>query len=240
MPRGYPDYGNPNYQIAGTQVNLGDLILAATGFQTLDGLGRLIWFDTFRNGLGAWDNGVTGDAVAPVLYTQTVEIPPASIRMNVGTTTGLGSVEMNWYGVSTPSDRCGIELAFDFDSTDQRLEAYLWRPDPDKVTYGRFRVRQSTGDLDIYTGGGWQNIHTISGLSTYQNYQAIKMVCDFETGYYARLISGDQLFDISAYPLPTLVSPVTKRLWAQLYGYPETAVAAYAKIGHVAITIDEP
>lgn len=54
MPRGYADYQNPVNQVAGRLVDFSGIQSAILGLAMLDGLGRLVWFDLFRNGLSAW------------------------------------------------------------------------------------------------------------------------------------------------------------------------------------------
>jgi len=54
MARGFPDYANPLYDIASLAFDLSSLETAQIGVSRLDGLGRLVWFDNFRGGIGGW------------------------------------------------------------------------------------------------------------------------------------------------------------------------------------------
>ena len=86
MPRGGPDYGNPVNQQAVKTVDPGEITRARLNTDTLDGKGRMFWFDDFHSNLSAWNIGQGGAAKYPIIDVGlgTSEVPPSSLLLSPG------------------------------------------------------------------------------------------------------------------------------------------------------------
>lgn len=76
MPRGLPDYYNPDTLVSQRVVDLTSIITAISKVTPIDGRGRMWFADTFGEGLSRWQGNAGGTGVAPVLSTELAEIAP--------------------------------------------------------------------------------------------------------------------------------------------------------------------
>ena len=90
MPRGLPDYYNPNTVLAAKMIDMGQVLTGIIGINTVDGRGRITWYDNFREGTGAWIDSSAGDATPVIASIAHSEIPPCAMRLSSGTSGGAG------------------------------------------------------------------------------------------------------------------------------------------------------
>jgi len=246
MPRGTPDGNATIYGYAVKEIDPAAIYQYLWGFSPIDGAGRLVYLDTFNCGLGGFRLLSSGGGLDPVISNQDSTfpffVPPNVCNLDPGgTNDGRSQLARELFFGKTK--RIGLEVGL---TVNNSVHDFFCQCDYNPVSGSP------------YTGGFYLNVQngyirtspeTTPIQYIYQNGAAfptnifmiqIKIVMDFSTGKFVRALIGDQLFDISDYPL----SPSS----SSLEGYATTFFSGYSlgtalnpvKLGYVLITKDEP
>lgn len=208
MPRGGPDWGNPDYVLAGVQVDVADVADRLLGFARIDSRGRVAFLDTFGSGRTSWGETTSGAGVSPDVVSVAQFSGPDGLvlRLDSGATIDGTSAAVHgmWFGSQS---RIGVEamFAFAFEMPSMRIEIDYKRVGG---VYYRARVTYniSTGSWVLGTPDGDVVLvtHAPPGAGNWWN-TPVKIVGDFEEGRYVRFLLGDVQYDISDHRLYDLV-----------------------------------
>lgn len=254
MARGTPDGKIDEFLYASQASDVSIVSNMLWGFSPLDGRGRVVYMDTFNNGLMGVDAYSTGAGVNPAWNNiAPVFSPPYSAKVDPGVVSGDRSIvgRHSFMGV-TP--RVGIESAFYFTQTTPGysivLDYTLAKNNAAGNQNGFFAVLRydhASGNWQIYVAGGtWTTIfhnNTNTPTAGAEMWIQHKLVCDFYTGKYIRAMIGDSSYDLSTYNMYT-PGPITPIFKGYLYG--ESRSESYGAgttpgyIGYILITKDEP
>lgn len=216
-PMGFPDHGVPITQVAQITTDPGEIYTRLLGFAPTDGLGRVLFLDTFINGLAAWRIGNSGAGVLPALVGQEVGfanafVAPLGVEFDPGPTSGgysnmhsphyLGQATRigNEWAIQLPAFGAGtfpqISISFayrHFTQANGRLAELRWNVNSDK----KWAVNNNGSYVSL--------ANTDMGIdSSYSDYWVqVKFVADWSTNKYVRLILGQTSFDLSTYTMPT-------------------------------------
>jgi hypothetical protein len=240
MPRGYPDYQNPVNQVAGRRVDFSGIQTAQLGLATLDGLGRLVWYDLFHDGLGGWYTLAWGATCVPRISNAICEIPPSCMCIPIG---GLGFFDTGGILRSfmfTNPKTIGCEMSFLFHSSDVylRLGVYL--------NYGGIQQSLelsywgSTGWIRLLHAGGFTTIYSLGTTAISRLWVPMKIVIDFEKGTGRRAVIGCESISLVQYNTITAPTLDTDQIYIQIFADRPLAGSLDQYIGHFYLTMDEP
>lgn len=269
MARGTPDGGYDPYAAASNVTDLGALANYLWGFSPIDGRGRIMFLDTFNNGLGGWSptSGGAGSA-DPALVTTFVFSPPNSVNLQCGTTgpvgNGFSQIDRSFHIGS--QSRIGMEAGVFMGSTAPLNQPFPgafdltlaeFTPDGSTEILSVVRIERASGAVKVWSdtrfglGNQWFTVYTLPTSlidGSELNYLQIKVAVDFAeaqrigTGGYMRLVIGQQTINLDAYPMARLAIVGSPGIFdAILTAWADgTATHNIGRVGYVMLTGDEP
>jgi len=250
MARGTPDYDNPVNQISTKQIDTAQVTRSILNTNLLDGKGTLYWYDDFHTNLSAWFISNFGNSANPVIDGSFSEAPPSSCKIDGGLINSDSTGLTRYYQMSTPSVM-GAEISVFWSSARKATGNISTGLSLDYFngTYlltASIKISQLNSNIQIRDNSGWNTILTYD--PTYGGLQGflwtpIKIVANFITGKYVRLIIGQTTVDISSYNLKSVGTSLNGMMDISIFAYnesPTTAPRLYSNIGHCILTVDEP
>jgi hypothetical protein len=240
MARGYPDYANPVYTIASRNLDFNVINTMIGGIATLDGRGRLFWYDNFREGLGGWLPTYGGDGNLPVVSTAWSEVQPASLLLSSGSAGSSYTSQAVKQFVMPRNLPIGLECSFlnDHGTGDIAIELAYYFPTTGYVAGVKFE--SATKKVYLRTTGGYTELTEVGSYDPRFNIALVKFTADWINNKYGRLIIGDTEYDISAYPLNTVGFADRVHVEINLYLHGDVSDSEKFYFGHVYFTTDEP
>jgi hypothetical protein len=240
MPRGGPDYGNPVYQVASQQQDTGDLIVAARGINTCDGRGRLMYLDTFLDGLGAWRATQSGGASLAAVVTNVAEISPVCMLLNTfgGAVGDYSQIARSWRIAGIR--HVGLELGIKYDGGMADLIVSFQLRTLDGYAYGQMKLTND-GKLYLFNAAfAYQLVDTLAASGESNTWLPVKLVIGNDPLTYVRLIVGQREINISSVVIYTPVPSTIEDLYVAIQAINVSAGKSKIYIGHVLMTVDEP
>lgn len=243
MPRGSPDYGLPDYSFFSVETPISDVVAERQGFSRLDNRGRVLWFDDFRASLYRWQKDNDAPGVIP--------IHTLNKNLGVGYYGNVKLLPVGNAGVSQCSNRLvlpvskrlGIETSFNFTDNSGDFGFAVQHAIVDGVMKSAsVQVLPSSGEVKIYIPGGQQSVFTPSNVNYLRSsFVSLKVVSDFETGKYIRLMLGNNQYDISSYTMPNGIAGISGNTY---FSFSSNGVDAIhinpVYVAYVIISGDEP
>jgi len=241
MPRGLPDYYNPDTIVSQRLANVEEVVTALRGTTSIDNRGRTLFFDRFGDGLFAWDTPYGGDGKEPTVHTSVALIPPSAVFLDAGTTGGDGRSYILRRFHLGESVRLGLETHILYNVLCPLYRIHIAYNLAGSEYVAQLEVLPASGVLRIKVSGDWTTIGNV-GYASYSGkvWLPLKMVADFESGYYVRGLVGQEQIDLSDYPLDS--SAVLRAGMAQFENrcIAANAVTNQGFVGFTSGTIDEP
>ena len=241
MPRGLPDYYNPDTIVSQRLANVEEVITAVQRMASVDNRGRTIVFEHFNENLAGWIPVVGGDGAGGVISTTTAYIPPSSLYIDAGTSGGSGESYVMKSILLGETKRIGLETAIMYRSFAPLYQVILQYNRAGTNYEGRLTVNPADGVINIGVPGDWTAVGEI-GFTPDSAYVwlPLKLVCDFEDNIYMRALIGQTQIDLTDSPLKA--SSVARPGAARFFLFTEAnqAVNNDAYFGYAAITVDEP
>ena len=207
MPHGQPDFGlYAAKEVVAGLADLGELAARLNSIVTFDRRGDVVDLDDFEGGVLRWTtysfsgNGyVRLDSTSPKSGSQGVKLHTYDILEDYASL--YRSINI------LASKRIGHEISFSTLSTDCNYRSEIDYCDGVSRYYGRVKVDPVLKKLYIYVPDlDWVEIgDTGTLISKALFFITVKLVIDFTTAKYARLIFGPTEYDISAYSLRSAV-----------------------------------
>lgn len=240
MPRGLPDYYNPDTLVSQRLANIEELLTQLRGVASSDNRGRTWVYDNFSEGFDYLNFTESGDGLAPALSIEEVEVSPCSIKMSCGTVSGGGGMSGQKFIIVNTPPKVGFEIGYTYWKTGAQPLMIL-EYETDANTYiARMRVNPDTGAVDIYTGSDWVNVGAVAHTSVYKEWLTIKLVADFVNLTYLRAIIGQKQINLEDYDLQVAGGDCEGQLMIGIDVDPVDDGLNLIYLGHLAITIDEP
>ena len=196
MPRGLPDYYNPNTVLAAKMIDMGQVLTGIIGINTVDGRGRITWYDNFREGTGAWTDSSSGDATPVIASIAHSEIPPCAMRLSSGTSGGAGDGKAYFETRLGQPYVVGCEFSLFATTANVRINLYMVYSTPTGGQRGMIIIYPSTGLIRISTGGGLLNLTNIDMSAMANAWIPLKFVMDVPNNRYWRVMVGGQEISI--------------------------------------------
>ena len=242
MAHGTPDWGliGPKTVTYGLD-DMGELAARLGSPVIWDRRGDVILLDSFEAGLGLCHITTVnpGD-----YYRRTTE---GSLHGGLalllhadGLATSYARAE--WFSTLPGNQQVGFELSF---GARYGYEALHWQIiwfDGTNLTLAEIRYVRASRDLEyLDSAGNYQTLQ--AALDLYVLLMAVhvfKLVVDFATGYYVRLIMGHHTFDMSTYALRTAASAIYPVLNARFWIDGEANEGGEAIVDRCILTQNEP
>jgi hypothetical protein len=176
---------------------------------TLDGNGRIMFDEDFSGGVGRWMTkpGQWSTAGCDLIPTSRryVHGATAAKMQLLGSTGAIGDARHNepYPPLGSKGRRIGLEVHFTCSSHQSQVRFWVSLLDGTYRTRAFLRLQPSgTGILDIDTASAWQEIATDVVLSAGDEiFQVLKIVGDYETRYYDRIMINNRIWDLRDYAL---------------------------------------
>lgn len=240
MPRGYPDYQNPVNQVAGRLVDFAGIQSAILRLSTLDGLGRLVWAETFNEGSKAWAMSHTVSAEDPTITDTFAEVPPCCLRMNtVGAIVGRYSMAARSLMYTVPQS-FGLEWSTLYNQGDNTMNVAASAVLAGIAYQTTVTYAPASGQIGIIVADGTHILDTIPPSSAIPLWIPFKVVLNFATPALMRLLVGIRVFSLVDYAYITGPSADADHIEIIFTSLSSGAGSLDQYIGHVYLTADEP
>jgi len=241
MPRGLPDFYNPDYGVAGSSRDLNPLILATLGFNSVDGFGRVLFVDDFQSSINHWNANHNGGASDPVLSNDYADHGLTSLKCDSGAAAALDVSYVRRDFMIQECHRVGIEFSAYVSGMPQEIEVTFSKRFGQVAYDCMVYIDRDNTLIGIYTPSGGVTVFTDALLTNYYAWVQIKVVVDFDTGKYSHLIVGQEKYDLSQYDLYTWNTGADdNRFMIEMAAYSDGLFANPCYFGHVILTVDEP
>ncbi len=205
MPDDYP------WLPGSTRFPLGDLgeVAARLGSPVVyDRRGELIWLDDFRHGVLGWEYSGSGLNNGCFLVTSTRYTGPYCMELHAGALLAGGLAQVTKSFSALNLGRCGVETVYQF-STDAsyfqvtltETNNFLYIPPAIRHNFSS-RVLQYLGSDILY--------HTFATLPAADpgptQWLQLKLVVDFDTRKYIRVLFEETEYDLNGIDLPSLAT----------------------------------
>ncbi len=241
MPRGLPDYYNPDTLISQRLANVEEIVTQLRGVASVDNRGRSLLIEKFDQNLSRWIISSSGDGSNPALSTNEAYIPPNSVYFDCGTSGGSGNSNMQVRLHLGASAKLGLETALWYEDGAPIYDVRMRYNLGGSAFEAYLNVDPSTGDVSILVGGSQVSVGEVGYVATSVGlWIPVKLVADFENGIYQRLIVGQEQIDLDAYSMDS--SAISRPGLSDFTFFLDAtnAVNNDAFIGMVVITVDEP
>jgi len=240
MPRGLPDYYNPDTVVSQRVVDLSVIISSLSGVTPVDGRGRVIFSDHFSEGLSAFLKDVSGGGVAGAVCDDYSFIPPVSCKLHVDIAGAVNTTQLTKRYQFNYLAGAGIEISVYPGTRDFILYLGTSYLTPSGYKQAQVQFTSDVGEWALLTGGVYQTILTSSVDVVTQSWNRLKLVADYNTGFYTRLIVNDGEIQLDDIPLHTNITTGKNIFSAVANHQSATLFSNDLYIGHVIITLDEP
>ena len=241
MARGLPDYYNPDTLISQRLANVEEIVTMSRGFASVDNRGRALLFDKFEQAGAAWISATSGDGSNPVLSDTTCYVRPKSIKFDAGTLSGSGiswMVKRVMLGVTA---RLGLETAIVYDTLACTYRIAITYNLGGNETLAELRILPPSGDIAVWTLSKWVTVGNVGfNAGSAVTWIPIKLVADFESDFYLRLIVGQEDIDLSFKTLGATAVDQPGLAEFVLKAVADDDVSNNAYYGYAIITVDEP
>ena len=242
MAHGYPDYGvGAPYKTIYPVLDLGELAARLGSIITFDRRGNVIWFDDFEQGINKWKKNFTGFAGTITSTQERARTGGFSAKITPYPDSD-SRTRMEHYMPLPIIGRLGFEFSFTwvYDVGEIVLNASLYGHD----YHHSSQIR--------YLGGGYRRWYYLDENSNWQEigrvilhaedylFNTIKLVVDYKTLKYVRLIVNETEFNLSGIPYRLLSPAATYFLMHYIESRPHTNVEVSSYIDDVILTQNEP
>ncbi|MCK5504545.1 MAG: hypothetical protein KAJ10_05255 [Thermodesulfovibrionia bacterium] len=222
-------------------VDNGELAARLGSVNTFDRRGNVIFMDDFEASLFKWRLATVGAGAAGVLASEYARNGSQAARLTAGS--GLNSYAVIYRYWATPtSTKVGFEASFTTHADVDRivLDISIY----DGTTYNHATAAVSISSDLVYISIGPAGTQTLfSSLNLYNfnySFHTLKVVFDYATGKYVRVIFDDQEADASAYSIETAASAVAHSMFFGVWSVNSKAGNPDIYVDDVIITQNEP
>lgn len=242
MPHGTSDWGfvGPVRTLFGLD-DLGDHAVRIGAVSSWDRRGRVIFSDNFREGPGAWT--LTGSDVTATtcLFTGHALSSPFCMKLRNGSGGAQYARMQHTFGYEYRG-HAGLEFSITLEPGARFVKFGLFSSLPTGRLFAYVRFTPATGVVDYGSDlTGWTpfgNVGTIPG--NVEEWHNIKLVADFDTGYYVKLVWEGVPLDMSAILCDT-AGAMAREYWSILIENDNDAATQHSMyVDDVIVTIDEP
>lgn len=222
-------------------VDLGELAARLGSPYAFDRRGTVVWLDNFTNGLGPWRVSGSGTGNAVTLVTTDTYRGPAAAELKAGSDgSTLSQIGRNISPMV--AGRMGALAGISMSTACQHFRIAIHRYHDTTRTEGILFIRDTEQDLAIRD----ENNNTVSiaaigePVFVSKHYHEVKLVVDFVTNDYVRIIFNDTEYDISEYPLYETTTTEVPFYYVTLRLTGNAGDNDLAQVSHMVVTVGEP
>jgi len=240
VPRDYPDGAAPIYQVAVKQSDLGQLFLAMTGFLPIDTRGRMVWLDTFTDGIQRWELRKAGDGQLPYWDITYPFVGARSVKLDSGTLAGGGSSTIRFWSFSSVAQRVGFEVMYRYAGGSGQLVLNLYWLTAALCRRGRLTVDPETGNVSVGPPSALVLVGNIGVPGAEAVWLPVKFVVDFDAQKLVRVLFGNTEIDLSDHATITTAMTGQNKLIFEANSYAWGTDPKVTYLGYGMVTLDEP
>jgi len=230
MAHGQPDFGlyaskSTIYPV----VDVGELAARLGSVVTFDRRGDVILIDDFDSSTLKWSTHEEGVSASVEISAITARYGSQSVRITPGYALDDFSTISRYFPIIVPS-KIGIEFSFATIALahEFRLKGYFYNT-PVKHEFMAKWV-QSDSSIQIYDAvAEWVTIGTKALVGSDHAFNSMKLVVDYNTKKYVRLLFNDSAYDLSAYSLEESGTPTSPCIFVE-YRVTNTLGAGGARV----------
>ena len=205
MARGKQDWSNPDYQTASVVVDTADTADRLLGFARIDTRGRVFYLDTFSEGVGGWE--LLADAGADNPVAKVVQglgfAGPVAILLYPGLVDGEQSVMFRELYLGQ-AQRIGVEFGLTIGAPGvDFLLTFQYQVAGGTEYFGKLQYDLTANEWQVWTAAGWVQAFATNVNYNGLNFLVFKLVLDFATGMYDRLMEGEVQHNLETIAMPT-------------------------------------
>lgn len=215
MTHGTKDWGTARGDVFILTDDLAELADRLYSIDVYDRRGTVVYMDDFSRGLGNWQTATGGAGAAVALSTAYPKWPPFGVKLTAGSSLSRYA-KISRYMDNWGADAMGLEVSVAFGSDFSVFTLMLYLYDGANVHYAACQLNDVDGkvyyvDEDGLSreAGDWQ--HSDVALPPYVT---MKMVADFSTDKYIRLMVDRVEYDLSAYSMQVVANTSYRLLYA--------------------------
>jgi hypothetical protein len=178
--------------------DIGELAARIGSPVTYDRRGEVLWYDIFERGVAGWTEQ-TGGNDGSVRVTADRPLIGGFAALLSSPSAGDEQIAMERFLNPAKVNKWGIEVAFAFTSVFNTFDIELNWIDGSNVWYGSIRVNYANEDVSyLKTLTTWSKIADLEIITIAQGmYNRIKLVCDFDSGKFERIMINQTEYDLS-------------------------------------------
>lgn len=242
MPHGQRDFGMYAVkETIGSDADNAELAARLNSIVTFDRRGDVLYLDDFESGITKWATGGTG--VAWAVDWSAVKARNGGFCCELTTDVGVGDNVRIGRNFSYPRlSPLGAEFSFNQIGNISSIRAYIELDDGANLNQAAFRYDPPLGEVYILDRtAGWVPLQVGLMLSESANrFHTVKLVNDFATSRYVRLILNNLEWSLNQYTTQQGVTAVPGEFSVQIWVYNEVAGAHKAWVDDVIVTQNEP
>ena len=236
-----PDY-TTKYKMAKVFGNIdsGELAARLGSINTYDRRGKTIWMDGFEHAILTWNDDGIGAGGSAILSTAAARNGDTSCKIVTGAVAGN-----EWYiqkrGNYPALSQIGCETSLCIISNDGLYEIHLNIRSTGGLYRGAVQYKKSDNTWYVMDAGGVFRAVSAEGEVSDDTYHftTAKLVIDYDTKKYVRLMVADNTWDISAYTMRYQPLGGIPFIGVQLLCEAETNNAVTVYVDDVIVTQDE-
>jgi len=220
--------------------DMGELAVRLGSPSRFDRRGEIIWMDDFKSGTAGWWTYGSGTGYEVYVDNQITLQSPFCVVLTAGSDASQYAEIRKFFSAEVVG-RAGIEFAVAFDTEFDFLYIELWEGDGNTHVKGKLAIYDTGGVINVYDADDVS--HEIGSGFSYgeptQQYHLIKLVVDFYTGMYVRLVIDQNSYDLSDISLFTedAADNPSHRVYLYLFGREGENDAC--RVGHAILTGNE-
>lgn len=220
--------------------DMGELAARLGSPSIYERLGEVVWYDDFGKGTGPYWTTLSGTGASIKPRADNVYQSPFGLRLTGGSDASK-SAQITRYFAPLDVGKWGFEVAVTFPTNFDvfKIGCYYFSADTTYFMILRFDQTNSIVTLNVQgTDPTIYDMPQMWGSNGY--YHNIKIVADFSTGYYVRLLVNNESYNISEYPIgeSAIVSPPMQTFWMSINS--RTGQNDYCQLDRTIITANEP
>lgn len=219
MGRGQADYGQYAVkEVAASISDMGEVAARLGSIVTYDKRGDVVDFDNFEEPILRWGTSALGTDSLVCLDSESVKSGGQSAKLTTDASLSAYASIYKYMPV-LGTKKLGLEVSQSVLSSGTYLLICLYLYNGIKKIYAELKLDADTSALYILDSTNTYK-EIVSGLSLFTNifsFSTMKLVVDFDAGYYTRLLFDNAQYDLSSEALYSVPSAVLPRIYTQIW-----------------------
>jgi len=223
------------------QIDTGELAARLGSIVTFDRRGYIVWMDDFEDTDVHWFVAGSGTGYAMARSADRARNGAYSMKVTCGSDASLQGC-MRRYLMLPVSSNMGFELSFSMDSYIKNFVITIRWFDGTYNNYSYVKIDIENGKIQVRTSAGVY-VDIVTGITFVANagiFYTMKVVYNFVTRQYIRLIFGNTSYDLSSYYIDRTTNTTYPRLDLFIDAYGTSGQNAELFVDDVIVTQNEP